>query len=269
MRQTPWLWIMFVVCLLLPGVARADGAAPVKVQRAAEAGLPEYLAALPEDGLADYGFHSMEEARQATLGQPYRIYILPLSALTSDLSEQSLVSRLQLTDMWLYPVLVEEEPHTMLLVDRMPDGYRAVQLGNTVLPPMLATWEARLPGQAEQRNLGSYEVRFVRMPQAYSDFLLVTAADREYVAPLHLAPDLGHLPADQLQPVGDVVSALSGILSREGILPDKSSGPAGGVGVQPQQTTSTTLIWAFAGAALMLAAAACTLLLRSQVSHGR
>jgi hypothetical protein len=266
MSRTRWIWIIILICLLLPGVAAAEGEAPTEVQRAAEAGLPEYVAALPAGALADFGFPNAEEARRATLGQPYRIHILSPSALSNDLSEQSLASRLQLTDMWLYPVLVEGEPRTILLVVRMPEGYRAVQLGNTVLPPLLTAWEARLPDQAEQRGLSSYQVRFVRMPQVYCDFLLITAASEEYVAPLHLSSELRNPPADQLQPMKDMLPALSEMRNREGTLADEMSGPAGGAVIQPRHSSSTTLMWTFGVVALTLAAGTYTLLLRSRVS---
>ncbi len=267
MSRTPRILLLLLLTLLLPGLVSADGQAPAKVQRAAEAGLPDFLAALPLDSLADYGFHSADETREASLGHPYRIHTLPPGALTAAISREALSPLLRTTDMWLFPVMVGGEPRVMLLVDLTPDGYRAVQLGNTTLPSLLAAWEARLPTEAMRRDLGACDVRFVRVPQAYSDFLLITSADGEYVAPLHLATELNHLAMDQLHPAGEVLPALSTLIGRQEVLPADSGGPAGGPPVRTDQSARATGIWIVALAALAASLAA-LVLHRTRTSSG-
>jgi len=267
MSRTPRILLLCLLSLLLPGLVLADGQAPAEVQRAAEAGLPDFLAALPLHSLADYGFRSPAEAKQASLDHPYHIHTLPPSALTGAISREALSPRLRTTDMWLFPVMVEGEPRVTLLVDLTSDGYRAVQLGNTILPSLLAAWEARLPTEAMRRDLGAYEVRFVRLPQAYSDFLLITSASGEHVAPLHLAAELNHLAMDQLHPAEEVVPALSMLISGQDALPDDSGGPAGGPLVGAEQSVWATGIWIVALAALG-ASLAGLVLYRTRTSSG-
>ena len=259
MTRTSTLLILLALACLLPLTARADEAAPAEVQRAAQAGLPEYVAALPTAQLADYGFRNREEAQRATLGRPYRLHSLSAVA-----SAPTLAAALLPTDMWLYSVLVDGQPRTTLLVDRLADGYRAVQLGNTILPTLLQAWEARLA----QQKLEAASVRFVRIPQLYTDFLLVSAAAQEFIAPLYVQPGLEQGAADALWPAAGFAPVLQRELQRSGGSAQPLAG-AGGGGAAPARQSSFTLWYLAAVAAVLLAGGIYALAQRRRAQGGR
>jgi hypothetical protein len=220
---------LLAVCMLsLPAKLRADDAAPPEVRAAAESGLPEFLYALPEDALPLYGFGG-RELSQARLGHPYRVHILSPEDLITATAQRTLAPHLTATELWVFPVLVGDQSRTLLWVDLMPDGYRAVQLGNTVLAKSLSVWNNRLPQLLSEKGIGAYRARLVQIPQLLTDVLLLTSRKDEYIVPLHAPPDLSNaFRSDALSRSGDALPILQARLSSRSSEPSGGLAPAGG-----------------------------------------
>jgi hypothetical protein len=244
--------------LSFPETFRADEPLPPGVRTAAESGLAEFLRALPQDALPHYGFGGAQELQRARLRQPYRVHILNPDGLRKAAAQQSVEPYLTATDLWVFPVLVDEQPKTLLWVDLMPDGFRAVQLGNTVLAKRLYLWEARLPNLLRQQGIGSFGSRLVQIPQLLTDFLLISSGKDEYVVPLHLSPDLSNaFPADDLSRADQALSVLQAHMSSLRSDPSGGLAPAGGSAVTQQSGQGPSVAPIVLCVAIVLTALAC------------
>ena len=250
---------LFFLCLLsFPAASYADQGAPPAVWAAARNGLPGYLRALPEDALLDYGFTSPQELPHAQLGQPYRVHILTADGLQKAAAQHIVEPFLMSTDTWVFPVLVDQQPRTLLWVDRMPEGYRAVQLGNTILAQLLAGWETRLPDLLRQQDRGSFQLRLVQMPQLLTDLLLLSSPKAEYIAPLHVSPELADaFSQDNLSPADHALSVLYNRFSGLRSEPAGGFAPAGGSTATGQPGQPTSVAAMVVAIALIVTASAC------------
>jgi len=221
--------VLFLLCLwAFPAALGAEGEAPAEVRAAAQRGLFEFLASLPRAALADFGFNEASELNLARLGKAYQVHVLTPDGLQSAVARRAVGPFLQPTQQWIFPVLVGDQPRTLLWVDRMPEGYRAVQLGNAVLAKSLGQWEAQLPRLLDQQGIVGQRCQLVQMPQLLSDLLVVRTTSGEYIAPLHVAPELSAmLSSDRLSRVDKALPMLQGALNE---LPGQADDahPAGG-----------------------------------------
>jgi hypothetical protein len=250
---------LFILCLLAsPRALRADDGVPLEVAAAAQQGLPEYLRAVPQHALSDYGFSSTEELVRARLGQPHRVHYLTLAGLQQATTQQLLQPILTSTDLWIFPVLVDERPATLLWVDRMPDGYRAVQLGDSALAQVLSQWETRLPALLRQQGIAAFELRLVQIPQLSTDLLLLSSPQGEHLALLHAPLELSDaLAQDRLLGTDDMLPLLLDHFSR--LRSDSSSdlATAGGSPATEPPTRPQRLVPTIFALALMLTTCAC------------
>ncbi len=262
---------LFILWLLAcPSALRADDGVPPEVRAAARSGLPEYLRTLPADALPDYGFGSAQELQRAQLGQPYRVHILTPDGLQKATTQHAVEPFLTSTELWIFTVIVDKQPSTLLWVDLTPDGYRAVQLGNSILAQALSQWETRLPPLLHQQGIASFQVRLVQMPQLSTDLLLLTSDKGEHIALLHAPPALSDAAGQEGLSRAD--HALPVLLSRfRSLTPDPSSGlaPAGGSAVIEETGEPALSMSLLLGIVIATIATACALLWHQRrASHG-
>jgi hypothetical protein len=219
---------------------------PAEVQAAAQSGLPEFLRAVPRAALADLGFKEASELGVARLGRPYEVHVLTPEGLQSAAANGAVEPFLQPTEQWIFPVLVGNQPTTLLWVDRMPEGYRAVQLGNPVLAQSLGQWEEQLPQLLRQRGIVAARPRLVQMPQLLTDILLMSSGSGEFIAPLHVAPELSaSLPPGALSSIDRALPKLRDALNDLGMPGDDvtlGGGPAAETPVPASGAAALTML---------------------------
>jgi hypothetical protein len=227
MRMTPRLGLrrwapagaaLVSVALCLAGLAGvrpvwAGTPAPGDVVAAAQSGLPALVQALPADELANYGFANAAEAAQATLGEPYQLYVLTAAALQAYTGSQRLSDLTTPVDQWYFPVLVNGDPRTMLIVAKLEGRWQAVAIGGTALPKNLALARQALAGsgagaQAAALAAAGATVRYVQVRQASADLLLVSGADADYLMPVMAHPEALGVQNLELYAAADLAGQL-------------------------------------------------------------
>jgi hypothetical protein len=152
--------------------------ASAKAVEAANGGLMPFLKAIPRGELAHYNFSEREKPEQAVLGRPFKVYtIVPDNILNyergKDISE--VVSA---TPMWFFPVVLNGEVRTLLIVDIVQGKPKAVAIGSSGLAREWASLLNTMPLSQ------GYAHAFVRVYQAKSDFMLMRHAGKTLVIPL-------------------------------------------------------------------------------------
>lgn len=86
------------------------------------------------------GFQSLDEVKQAQLGQPIEVYNLGLEKLKSYQTGQDLNSLLTPSAETIYPVTVEGSVRTGVTIARKEQGYEASSFGNADMVRRLAAY---------------------------------------------------------------------------------------------------------------------------------
>jgi len=166
--------------------------APEAVLAAAEVGLPKFLGFVPLDELEHYGFRDAAELNRASLGSGFLVHtMMPVDILAFADGDADGVP-VRATRMWLFPVMCDGTPRTLLTVDWMENGWEAVNLGGVSPGPEMIELAGRYPESA-----GS-ELAYVRVFQTGSQFVMVAAEGRSRLIPLEwTARSLGMIEADE------------------------------------------------------------------------
>jgi hypothetical protein len=191
----------------LPRPVQADFA-PDEVLAAAKSGLPVLLKTIPTIELARYGFANRQEAAQATLGEPYQVFIMTPTAIEAYRSGRRLSTLLTQTNMWYFLVMVGEEPRTILIVDLMQGEWQAVAIGGLDLPKNLAAGKQALPGLLATRLAASHVTKFVRVPQAHAEFITVESGEEDYVMPVMTRPQSLTIENLRMYTVDEIMTKL-------------------------------------------------------------
>jgi hypothetical protein len=166
-----------VISLLMMSSLNAESA-PNEVVRAARDGLRMFLNAIPEGELGYFGFTSKEEFDQTTIGTPFRIYTISPNKILSYKGEADISSLLSPTGEWLCPVICLGKARVLLTVARMQGQWQTVDLGGAIdaveIEQISQSWP---PSQG-------YEMKFIRVYQANSDFILLTKGKVSNLVPL-------------------------------------------------------------------------------------
>lgn len=162
------IFLVAFMLLSLPGLSASQRQDPPhEVVSVAAEGLPAFLQAIPPGEITHFNFISPRELEQATLGVPFQIHTIdPRDILKHD-GHSPVADLVRPTDVWLVPVVVDDRFRTLLTVDRIDGVWRAVSIGASGLAE---EWEALENTYPKQQG---YELTFVRVYQAVSDFVLL------------------------------------------------------------------------------------------------
>lgn len=119
--------------------------APPEVASAAEAGLQGFLQQIPQGDAADFGFSAGDTLQDAVLGAPFQLMAITPDAMAGYKGDTPVAAILTETGLWYFPVMLNGEPRTMLVVDRLDGVWQAVSLGNSNLARMLSAAGKRWP----------------------------------------------------------------------------------------------------------------------------
>ena len=204
--------VIFVIGLTF-SLGYAADSPPAAVRIAAEFGLSNFLSTVPTSELVGMGFKNEPEIKNARLGSPYEQFTITPDALSGYRPGTSLESMVITTEHWLFPVTVNGEPRTTLIVAKMNDHWEAVSLGDARLSNVLSKSEALLKG-TESVKIEKY----VRIFQANADFMYVQTATGEYLLPLLEQDQLDvvelNMVAGKLAKPEDVIPQLNEIVKK-------------------------------------------------------
>jgi hypothetical protein len=117
-----------VLCCITPLIAEAQ-TGPAEVVSAARAGLHSFLARIPAGDRQEYGFTETDSLDKAHLGDPFNLNTIAPDALLNYSEGVPVSSILTVTDMWYFPVMIQNEIRCVLVVDYMDGKWQAVSLG--------------------------------------------------------------------------------------------------------------------------------------------
>ena len=198
--------LLGLAMLACPGWA--DPVPDQEILKAAQEGLPRFLAAIPPEEIESFGFHNQEELGRATLGEPFLIHkMLPNDIF--EYAEDGWASDLiRPTHTWLFPVICDGTPRTLLTVAPMSGRWGAVDIGG--LSPAPEIQELKTLWPASQ----GWELSYVLVYQTGSQFMMVSRAGLDYIVPIEsTARLLGIVPDGkpfqyELKGIPEIVDAL-------------------------------------------------------------
>jgi len=182
---------------------------PPEALAAAREGLPRFLQALPEQELEHYGFGDHGELSRATLGEPFQLYTLdPYEVIGyAQGSIGSLVERP--TNRWLFPVVCDGRPRTILKVAEIGGVWQAIEIGGSSPAPQMRDLALQWPAAQ------GYRLRYIQVYPGGTQFVKVAQEGFSGLVPLEsTARALGLLGPDEtydypLLPPDEIATALA------------------------------------------------------------
>jgi len=209
-KKLVFLIILSVSLIIIStGIVMAKSQVNDEVLKAARAGLPQFLESIPAGDEAKYGFQSRSELALADLGTPFRIYALRPEAIENFKYPAELADSLIEMDEWFVPVTVGGERRALLKVAQMEGRWQAVGLSGAGLASEMNAFDITLPSELKAAGLPAVEeMKFVRVYQLYSDFLLLKSKSGEMAYPFRSARIALDRKEEGLVHVLDMVSGL-------------------------------------------------------------
>ncbi|NUM33970.1 MAG: hypothetical protein HUU50_05470 [Candidatus Brocadiae bacterium] len=155
---------LLVILMLCMGWMVAEEHDMVMVTQAAQDGLERFLALAEPMMLEQMGVKDRAEVRAASLGKPFQMHVITPQALDSYCEGNSVDSLLKAMDSYYFPVLLQGEIKSFLVVALMEEKWEAVSFG--YLP--LAQEVNRLLLQRQDREHPCLAVMFQARAYLYS-----------------------------------------------------------------------------------------------------
>jgi hypothetical protein len=124
------------------GNLTADPAASGSSQDAAQTGLRVMQSLVRTENFQGLGFSSADQVKNAQLGDPLKLYRVPLDALSAYKGDANAFGLLQDAHKMIYPVTVDQQVVSSLSATQRDDGWRANEFGNSALTRALVAHRA-------------------------------------------------------------------------------------------------------------------------------
>jgi hypothetical protein len=167
----------------LAGNTQSDG-----VLKAAKAGLPDWLNALPRDELHLYGFKSKSELAGAQLANPIEIVTLTPEDLRAGSARNTPPVKPRPTGEWYVPITVGGQFRALLSVTRTNGAWEVIGLSAAELAKELDQVTQEIPtASARQGQSGFAPPKLLRIYQARADLLYIPTDQEGFMVPLKSA----------------------------------------------------------------------------------
>ncbi len=120
----------------------ADPPASASSQDAAQTGLKTMQSLVRAENFQGLGFSSVDQVKNAQLGDPLKLYRVPLDALSAYKGDANASGLLQDAHKLIYPVTVDQQVVSSLSATQRDDGWRANEYGNSALTRALVAHRA-------------------------------------------------------------------------------------------------------------------------------
>ena len=181
---------------LLIGVAAFalpyDDPAPPEVLEAARVGLPRMLRAIPEQDLGFYGFADAPELPRATLGEPFQLYTLDPQEIGDFAQGRIALLETHPTNRWLFPVVCDDRPRTLLAVAYLGGAWQAIEIGGLSPAPEMRELARQWPAAQ------GYRLRYIQVFAGGAQLVQVANEELADLVPLEsTARALGLIAPDE------------------------------------------------------------------------
>ena len=115
----------------------SEGASSGSSQDAAQAGLVVLRSLVTESNFQGLGFSSVDQAKNAQLGEPLNLFSVRLDSLNAYKGDANAFGLLQDAHKVIYPVTADQQVVSSMSVTQRGDGWRATDFGNAALTKAL------------------------------------------------------------------------------------------------------------------------------------
>ncbi len=144
-RHKKWLALGLLTGALQLMAAPLPDVPPPEVSHAAQTGLNTFLQQAWMDDPVLYGFDLADAGLEFKLGDPWRLYVLPPSAVLASPQDQPVMNLLTPSTLWYFPVKAGGQAGALLAVDNVNGEWKAVSLGYAGLAYALSQVQAQWP----------------------------------------------------------------------------------------------------------------------------
>lgn len=216
---------MFLCAVLFffiaPQLGAQDG--PTEVIKAAQEGLPIFLERLSQKNVTKntyplpptpdsavpslkviHGFKENDPLDQAYLGKPFRFYLLTPDTILNYVKDSDVNSLLFQTSKWYFPVMIDKEVRTILIVGKMNGSWKAVSLGMAILSRELGKIMQQWPAEK------GYTPLLIASLQAHKFLFTVPQYDSKNltIISLQTKEEVASKDYSKLEDSGDVIKTL-------------------------------------------------------------
>jgi hypothetical protein len=124
------------------GNLSGDPPASGSSQDAAQTGLKLMQSLVMTENFQGLGFSSVDQVKNAQLGDPLKLYRVPLDALSAYKGDTNAFGLLQDAHKMIYTVTVDQQVVSSLSATQRDDGWRATEFGNSALTRALVAHRA-------------------------------------------------------------------------------------------------------------------------------
>jgi hypothetical protein len=171
-----------LVSIIVPIVFAQNLTPPDEVIQAANVDFKEYLKnAVTEETKTILGFDSKDDLGKAVLGTPFQIHILTSESINNYVENTPLQSILSRSDMWYFPIVIDNEIKMMLYVGKKNGEWMRAGMGSAGLSRQLqeitTKWSSSdgyTPMLVQQYDVGAY---YFNIPQVNNFNLTETGAN--------------------------------------------------------------------------------------------
>lgn len=151
---------------------------PAEAITAAEDGLPKYLDEINADGPTLYGFTNSKEVKEATLGNPYKVYTISNENIKNFTSNANLLSVLDTSYTWYFTVASGGKDKTLLNVEYSKNTWQVVGIGSARWASDISLIEKKWP-----RSNG-YDKALLLVQQCDSTFIIISKNNKYNLYPV-------------------------------------------------------------------------------------
>jgi hypothetical protein len=192
---------IFMVFILMPNLVSAvtlyEGeTASSEIVKAADEGMQKILLNLPLNITDELGLDGCDP-EDAYLGTPYKIYQLKDVLVTESAEKNTVASMIEATQQWYFPVMIDDEVKTFLMVDYINGEWKATSVGNGPLAKKMTKVRKKLRERKgyKERLILSYQAKefLYTVPKMSPDNLTSLTYDVDYLKTKDLKTELRRL----------------------------------------------------------------------------
>lgn len=144
--------------------------------------LPDWLEDIPKEELSLFGFETQEELTRAEVGTPLKVYTIHPHDIEKYYVLNSIDPILKETGSWYVPILVKGKYRLLMTVRLINGKWEAVGINGAGLASEIGTFFDDFPKLMSLAGIsGDTSVKFVRVFQAFSDFMYVQTVEGDHI----------------------------------------------------------------------------------------
>ncbi len=215
-----FLALTCILCILSSGMVYSQDEETImigkKEKEFAEKSLDEYVKNfLSDKNVSKFGFRTLGQAQEATLGDPYKLMVIGLKNLKA--YKAGMPANELMTDpqtLW-YPVMVNDIATTKLEIIKKEGKLIAGEFGKIKIVQEITAAKDQLARMIEERKVKPPEEQMlIEISELHAMFIYFKNADGEFLIPSMIQPQRFELENGRVYPADELLSKLSEIAKK-------------------------------------------------------